>query len=698
MARNRNNSNGTPNPNQQNQGPNHYSPRQALDGKVDFNQLIDDKFNLKVGAATNPTAKEKRKFKDDASSEIADLYQPYQDVLDPVFASAHNANAVMGTVGYGRPLTNTGEIDTIIPGAKEIVKAAAKDINADKKPSKRKRDFLDAMGHRAAALQVEADPSAINESDFNSSGEYVDAKRKAVNELIAQKQADFLTASRMGNADLMHKHREDLADLRSYAWIFNQKDSHGNARPPFVNIYAARDFINADKTSNTAEKAEMDRQAHQDRVFAKYDGPIKAMMRGQRDQDTQKWLDAEGQYEADLATKIGDAREKLGLEYGTRQRKLGGGNTPEFQQLRADYDKLVQESIAHDLDKLSRSGQLPGTKAEVIKLIADKTLDFGHQLETTTRDHYKQDKSWHSKLRTRVMNFMSGRDSEGNMQTGWKKWRGRILGAGLVAGGIALGGPLGVLMAAGASGTSLYSSLETKAREKRLGRGMDDQLASHDDITKNIENSAFGIGLTSNASNLDWNRTFNMSNMGQSADNEAKEKDTGKQQKRRVMRVGAAAVAAGLAGTGAIYGKSVIGMGIDALDPYLPDMPNMNWDMSFNQEMKGNFVDHGGGSGGGNSAQFVSNTPGDIYVDPGHGFSHEIQEFGALHGHPVDSDTAYQIYDQLEKEFGGKILGGDGSSYTMPQYGGDYGISSPGWKKLNPEALARLNELLNLQR
>ena len=103
-------------------------------------------------------------------------------------------------------------------------------------------------------------------------------------------------------------------------------------------------------------------------------------------------------------------------------------------------------------------------------------------------------------------------------------------------------------------------------------------------------------------------------------------------------------------------------------------------------------------SGGGNSAQFASSTPGDIYVDSGHGFSHEIQEFGALHGHPVDSDTAYQIYDQLEKEFGGKILGGDGSSYTMPQYGNDYGISSPGWKKLNPEALARLNELLNLQR
>ena len=71
----------------------------------------------------------------------------------------------------------------------------------------------------------------------------------------------------------------------------------------------------------------------------------------------------------------------------------------------------------------------------------------------------------------------------------------------------------------------------------------------------------------------------------------------------------------------------------------------------------------------------------EFYVDPGHGFTHEIQEFAQANGSNVDARKAFDIYNEAVAKFGE-----DGLMQPLGTYlrdAGDFGINAPGsaqWK------------------
>src|SRR5690606_36182430 len=78
----------------------------------------------------------------------------------------------------------------------------------------------------------------------------------------------------------------------------------------------------------------------------------------------------------------------------------------------------------------------------------------------------------------------------------------------------------------------------------------------------------------------------------------------------------------------------------------------------------------------------------EFYVEPGHGFTHEIQEFAQANGSQVDGKRAFEIYEQAVARFGQDGLIEPTGTYVRDA--GDIGISAPGsaaWKPGVAESL-----------
>ncbi len=71
----------------------------------------------------------------------------------------------------------------------------------------------------------------------------------------------------------------------------------------------------------------------------------------------------------------------------------------------------------------------------------------------------------------------------------------------------------------------------------------------------------------------------------------------------------------------------------------------------------------------------------EFFVDPGHGFTHEIQEFAQANGSSVDARRAFDIYNEAVAKFGEDGLIEPVGTYLRDA--GDFGINAPGnaqWK------------------
>ncbi|RYF28801.1 MAG: hypothetical protein EOO17_04040 [Chloroflexi bacterium] len=166
----------------------------------------------------------------------------------------------------------------------------------------------------------------------------------------------------------------------------------------------------------------------------------------------------------------------------SRANYRNGKNAVEYRELKASYDEankaLLMQKI---LDQSSVDGGFK-TEAELNLFIAEQTLDANHTLEGETVTNVMNK----NRRLGKVMNFLSGRNDEGERVKSKKRMAVHFLiGAGLAAGTILSGGVLAPV-AGGYAGLSMYASLDARAKNKWMNA---DRVVEKENILSALENT-----------------------------------------------------------------------------------------------------------------------------------------------------------------------------------------------------------------
>lgn len=358
--------------------------------------------------------------------------------------------------------------------------------------------------------------------------------------------------------------------------------------------------------------------------------------------------------EQDLRTQFAELRASRVLAMAgtdSRSESRNGKNAVEYRSVEEAFKKASQELLLQKV--LEQAGKDGGfkTEADLNLFIADQALYASGNLEHET--------AWEVSTKNRrlgkVMNFLAGRDENGEKVKSKSRMAVKVLiGAALAGGVAATAGVLAPAVAGSWAAINMYASLDARAKEKWVNQNY--VLEDNSELLDAINQAPKHDGRA--AEQDEMTAIKRKIEIGMQAADQKLEKDIKNQQsKRRNRALGSAAFGVAVGGVSALFSGAFNGG--EQASAITPDTA-----------MPGSATDFNTGSPFPDVAPMSSDTaanfmPNNFVVNPGDGFNNLFQNMN------IPQDQWASVMDKV-----GPDLLQSGDAYQMAD--GSFGITNAG--------------------
>lgn len=412
----------------------------------------------------------------------------------------------------------------------------------------------------------------INSSDVAASNARSTAHSAEINDFIERHESDGVQSDKERQETVVAYYQigKEVADIIDAGDkpSQDQVDAQLSARVDVMNMTTAIDGEHA-RYPQTAQNL----------------GELAAMLEkaGPRRDDT---IEEDDEWHDTLLSQLADARAALADIHAKRQKrafgfdrfnpKAVGNKSIVAQKAQRAYDHAVRELIKYEIQSSAEDSEVFANDTVALDAyIANRTVDEAMALDKQIIEKYSQNKSRLGK----VINFLAGRDENGEKDPRKVRMFVRmsvlgVVGAGLAAGTVASGGALGWALASGAVTTGkLYANFEARGRHNRVKKGANGLRLNRMDVLESLQRQ--GSDLEVYDPKLDAYRlaTFDdhldaKSKLSTQLVEKAANKETNRQKRHVTKRlVGAVAIGVGIGTLSHAFGHGINGQDAHSFAP-----------------------------------------------------------------------------------------------------------------------------------